>query len=422
MPTSNRTRRTVGIAAGATLASTLFGAGCETSGTPAGDDSHVRAQGPSPTRVALIPTAHSRTQQAFSWRTDAPTKRGFVQVRRNGETRMVVARRSRTLTVPGWAYTSRHHAAVVRRLKPDSRYRYRVGVPGAWSNWRSFRTAHGPHRPWRFVYFGDAQKGLASAWPRTVDRALKGRDVDLLLHAGDLVDDPTHDTQWSAWFRALDPYRRTTPMLPAVGNHELRGDEGLRIYRAQFRLPRNGPRPTTYAIDYQGVRFVVLNTNRSDDRTQRRFLRRKLHRARHRWSMVLFHEPIFASTHDRDTTPQRSAWLRILEHQGADLVLQGHDHVYARGFLRRDAAAAAEPRRSPMYAVSDSGGKYYSLDDGHDWTSHDARRVKAAENLTSYQVIRVTRRALTYRSIVSAKADAADAHVGEVIDRFRVER
>ncbi|MDN5851571.1 MAG: metallophosphoesterase family protein [Actinomycetia bacterium] len=402
--------------------STLVGAGCESTGDATGDDAPLREPRSTPTRIALTPTAHPRKWQAFSWRTNNATKRGYVQIRHAGMKRVIKAGRSRRVTFPEWDYTSRHHAAVVRKLRPDTRYRYRVGVRGAWSRWHRFRTAHGPHRRWQFAYFGDAQKGLTTTWPHTVDRALNGRDVDLILHAGDLVNDPTRDRQWSAWFRALRPYRRTTSMMPAVGNHELHGDKQLRMYRAQFRLPKNGPRPTTYAIDYQGVRFVVLDANHPEDRAQRRFLRSKLHHARHRWTVVLFHKPMFASTHDRDTRAQRSAWLRILERQGADLVLQGHDHVYARGYLRRRADAAAKPRKSPMYAVSDSGGKYYSMDNGHDWTSHGARRVKAAEKVTTYQVIRVTPRALTYRSIVSAKGKGADEHVGEVIDRFRVKR
>ncbi|HLR84187.1 MAG TPA: metallophosphoesterase family protein [Nocardioidaceae bacterium] len=418
----SRSRRVAAVAARAAVASALVGAGCGPADDSENDEAPLRGLRSTPTRIALTPTAHPRRWQAFAWRTNEATKRGFVQVRRGGKTRVIRAGRSRTVSFPGWGHTSRHHAALVRRLRPDTRYRYRVGVPGAWSGWRAFRTAHGPHRRWQFAYFGDAQRGLTTTWPRTVDRALRSRDVDLMLHAGDLVDEPTHDAQWSAWFRALHPYRRTTTMMPAVGNHELREDKRLWMYRAQFRLPQNGPAPTTYAIDYQGVRFVVLDANRTEDRAQRRFLRKKLHRARHRWTVVLFHKPMFASTRDRDTTPQRAAWLRILERQGADLVLEGHDHVYARGYLRRSAGAAAKPRTSPMYAVADSGGKYYSLDGGGDWASHDARRVEAAENVTTYQLIRVSPRALTYRSIVSATGVGADHEVGEVIDRFRVKR
>ena len=420
MPRSNRWRRVTGVAAGS-VAVLVLAAGGDASEV---DDEPAEAQTaslqPTPWRIALTPTTYPRTSQAFAWRTSEATKHGHVQVRRAGKTRTFKAHRSRTVTFPDWNYVVREHAAVARKLRPDTRYRYRVGAPRVWSGWRTFKTAHGPHRSWQFAYFGDAQQELETVWRRTVRRALHDRDVDLTLHAGDLVNDPTHDAQWSHWFRSMYPYRRTTPMLPTVGNHELRADEHLEQYRSQFRLPKNGPAATTYAVDFQRVRFIVLDTNDPSDRAQRRYLRKKLDNAGHRWTVVLFHKPMFASTRDRDTTPQRSAWLRLLERQGADLVLQGHDHVYARGYLRRNADAAAGQHKSPMYAVADAGGKYYSLDDGNDWTSHGARRVKAAENVSTYQLVRVTPRALTYRSIVSATDKGTDKQVGDVLDRFRV--
>lgn len=413
-------RRVTTAAACGTIPFALLTAGCTSpQADPAAPDPEA-----TPSRIALTPTAHPRTSLAFAWRTDRATKRGFVQVRRagGGKKRRVRESRDRTVTFAGWDYTSRHHAAVVRSLRPDTRYRYRVGAPGAWSTWRTFRTAHGPYRRWRFAYFGDAQIELDTTWRRSVDRAFDGRSIDLTLHAGDLVDQPTDDAQWSAWFRGLRPHRRTTPVLPAVGNHALRGDKRLRQFRSHFRLPENGPTATTYAVDYQGVRFIALDTNHPSDRAQRRFLRYQLEHAGRRWTVVLFHKPIFASTRDRDSSPQRSAWLRTLERHGADLVLQGHDHVYARGYVRRRADAAAGRHKRPMYVVSNAGGKYYALDGGHDWRRHGARRVEAVENVSTYQIVRVTRSTLTYRSVVTATGRGADADVGDVVDRFRLER
>ena len=400
----------------------LLVAGCVSADETSPDEPALPGAKSTPSRIALTPTAHPRKEMAFAWRTDEGTTSGSVQVRRSGEKRVVEEGRDRTVTFPGWNYTSRHHAAVVRGLRPDTAYRYRVGTTGAWSRWRTFRTAHGPHQRWRFAYFGDAQSSLDTVWKHTVDRALDHRNVDLLLHAGDLVNEPTDDSLWSQWFRGLSPHRLNTAMLPAVGNHELRDDSDLRQYRAHFRLPRTGPRATSFSVDYQGVRFIVLDTNDPSNRSQRRFLRRKLVGAGSRWAVVVFHKPVFASTHDRDTTRQRHAWLRTLERAGADLVLQGHDHVYARGFLRRRADAEAGPRREPMYAVANAGGKYYHLDNGHDWTSHGAKRVEAEEGVSTYQIVRVTPRALAYRSVVSATDEVSDLKVGETLDRFRITR
>ncbi|UYM03803.1 purple acid phosphatase family protein [Solicola gregarius] len=423
MATVRTSARAAGLAAAVVA---LIASACQADEAPDSGATRAAAPGSHPTRVMLTVATHPRTSQAFSWRTGKSTKRGVVQLRRVGrpKVRVVRANGSRTVTFPDWQYTSRHHRTVVHGLRPDTRYRYRVGRPGAWTGWRTFRTAHGPHQPWMFAYFGDSQKNVGGAWNRAADRALRHRPgVDLMLHAGDLVDEPTDDRQWTDWFRALAPYRRTTSSLPAVGNHELRDDPQLRQFRALFRLPRNGPRRTAYSVDYQGVRFIVLDANNTSDGAQRRYLARKLRKAGHRWTVVLFHKPIFAGAVGRDSNPQRKAWLRTLERRGADLVLQGHDHVYARGYLRRGAPHEAGERKRPMYADSVSGGKYYPLDRGrNDWTRHGAKRVEAEQDVSTYQLIRITRGALTYRSVVVATGDGTDEHVGDVIDRFRLKR
>ncbi|UPK75942.1 metallophosphoesterase family protein [Nocardioidaceae bacterium SCSIO 66511] len=416
--------RATGIAAVAiALASTACSSAVEDD--PGTDERRV-APSAEPSRVILTPTKHPRTMQAFGWRTAESTRRGVVQLHRVGhrKRRTVKAFARRTVTFPDWHYTSRHHRTVVRKLRPDTRYRYRVGRPGAWSTWRTFRTAHGPRKPWTIAYFGDAQLNVGGAWDKSAHRALHHRpSVDMMLYGGDLVDDPTDDSQWTEWFHALTPNRRTTNSLSTVGNHELRGDPHERQYLAHLRMPRNGPRPTAFSIDYQGVRFIVLDANDPSDRAQRRFLKRKLRGAGDRWKVMLFHKPIFAGAVGRDSSAQRKAWLATLERRGADVVLQGHDHVYARGFLRRGAPHEAGARKRPMYVDAVSGGKYYKLDRGdNDWTRHGAKRVEAEQGVSTFQLIRVTRKTLTYRSVVAATGAGTDEHVGDVIDRFRIKR
>lgn len=412
--------RTSAVAAGAL--SLIAAAGCIGDDSPPGAP---RPPGDAPARIVLTATTDPDTSQAVAWRT-APGTRGSVQVRRAGSdnTRTVDARHH-DVSFAEWSYESRQHTAVLRGLRPDTRYRYRVGSARAWSGWLSFRTAQtaASYEPWKFAYFGDAQKGLTKQWPRSVDRALDGRPgVDLMVQVGDLVDAPTDDGQWSDWFRALAPYRQRIDTLGAVGNHELIGDPDLEQYRSHFRFPSNGPDgrdETTYVVDYQGVRFIVLDSNHLDDADQRQFLQRKLRRAGDRWTVVVFHRPIFAIAAARDSTPQREAWLDTLERYDADLVLQGHDHAYARGRVPPDSDVAAGADDRPVYAVSVAGGKYYPID-GAGWAEHGARLEAAAADTSTYQLVRVTPRALTYRSVVSVSGPGGET--GETIDRFRLTR
>ena len=46
---------------------------------------------------------------------------------------------------------------------------------------------------------------------------------------------------------------------------------------------------------------------------------------------MTFHHPMFSNEPARNNPTQRATWLPLFENYGVDLVLQGHDHSYARG-------------------------------------------------------------------------------------------
>ncbi len=84
-----------------------------------------------------------------------------------------------------------------------------------------------------------------------------------------------------------------------------------------------------------------------------------------------------------------------------DLVLQGHDHVYARG---RGFCPGEEDCRGPIYVTSVSGPGMYKLD-GRNWMD------RAAENTQLFQVISISGNVLSYQSITV---------IGEVYDAFEL--
>ena len=99
-----------------------------------------------------------------------------------------------------------------------------------------------------------------------------------------------------------------------------------------------------------------------------------------------------------------------------DLVLQGHDHVYARGC---DPGLDDNPKEnSPVYVTSVSGPKMYKLE-RKDWMD------KAGENMQLFQVIAISENILSYKSMtVTGKVyDAFDVikkedGAGELINRI----
>ena len=111
--------------------------------------------------------------------------------------------------------------------------------------------------------------------------------------------------------------------------------------------------------NYQGVRFIVLDTFGGDLEQQSAFLDTALETNRQRWTVVLQHAGPFASRSDRNNSAIRSAFQPLYDKYKVDPVLSGHDHSYNRGY---DGS-----KDSTVYAVSDSGPKFYEAST-KDWT------------------------------------------------------
>jgi hypothetical protein len=345
-----------------------------------------------PDRIVLTPGADPATAMAVSWRTD------MAQGMTEAELAELMPApnfglRARAVSGLSRATTSengeaRYHQARFEGLKPDTAYAYRVKGAAGWSEWHQFRTAAAEARPFRFLYFGDTQNRILDigslAWRRAFLQA--GSPV-LALHAGDLVasrDDLVHDDEWGEWTAAGGWALATVPQLPAAGNHEYvdvplpGGRETRRLaphWPLLFALPPNGApgvEATTFVVDWQDVRFIVLDGTSALDlgtlAAQTRWLDQRLAESRARWKIVLFHQPIFTCARPGDTPPLKKAWVPILEKHGVDLVLQGHDHCYSRLTAAdgRDAGArrrAAGGAQGPVYLVSVAGAKMYGLND-----------------------------------------------------------
>ncbi|WP_182481285.1 purple acid phosphatase family protein [Nocardioides immobilis] len=393
------------------------------------------APGPEPDRIVLNPTPTPTRSVTVTWRTDVTTRDGVAEwiPADGGRAGRVRSKQTRvSLPSAGMAAPARHHTATMDGLDPATSYRFRVGSDTTgWSPWRRVRTAGTGTEPWTFLYFGDAQVSLDEVWPANVERALaRYPGAALSLHAGDLINDADQDEQWAQWFAAAGRLASEKLVVASPGNHEYQGDDLLQQYRAHFGMPDNGPRlhrEDVWFTDYQGVRFISLNGNAPfGGGDQAAWVRRLLTNNPMRWSVVTFHQPMFSATPERDNGRLRNRWLPVFEEYGVDLVLQGHDHTYARGHLASGEVGDGT-HTGPVYVVSNAGGKYYPLDRGrrNNWTVNGAIRAVAYEGVTTYQAIRVHEDRLVYRSHASWFRDDPNPDglaLDEVVDAFTVER
>jgi hypothetical protein len=384
-----------------------------------------------PDRIILTWEDDPTTTQSVTWRTDTSVTGAVAEVAlatpHPGFVNAAVRVEATSQTVDGSVVdgeyvVARYHTATMRDLIPDTLYAYRVGDGETWSEWFQFRTASDAREPFSFVYFGDAQNDVMSLWSRVVRAsALKAPDMAFMIHAGDLINRAHRNTEWGEWFEAGAFLHAMFPAIATPGNHETDpynlqeaalGTEHLSIWwQPQFAFPDNGPEgidaETAYYIDYQGVRIISLNST-TDREAQSAWLDRVLAENPHEWAIVTHHHPVYSASEGRDNEGLRAAWKPIYDKHGVDLVLQGHDHAYARGRSTTWAASAAEnvtgganlrdDETGTVYVVSVSGRKMYDLKpDG--WEGYEGvDRDRAAENTQLFQVISVDGDRLRYQA------------------------
>jgi 3',5'-cyclic AMP phosphodiesterase CpdA len=310
-------------------------------------------------------------------------------------------------------------------LAPATKYAYRVGDGNNWSEWFHFSTAGNGPQPFTFIYFGDAQNDIRSMWSRIVREAQSDAPkAAFMLHAGDLVNNANRDAEWGEWFGGGHWLNAMMPSIATPGNHEYEkitnadGDEVGRTlsrhWRPSFAFPENGPEgleESVYWLDFQGVRFISLNSNEQQE-VQCEWVRQVLAANPNRWTIVTFHHPLYSSASGRDNVGLRELWKPIFDEYQVDLVLQGHDHSYARTGLDLPAGTenlgtGVNVKRGPtVYVVSVSGPKQYDV---------DARPFfkRTASGAQLYQIIHVDRDELQYEARVAN---------GELYDAFTLRK
>tara|TARA_R100001039_G_C1848394_1_gene108451 strand:+ start:912 stop:2306 length:1395 start_codon:yes stop_codon:yes gene_type:complete len=395
---------------------------------PAGETSPYLATA-FPDRIVLTATADPARAQTVNWRTRGSVDQAYAQITRatgspglhlnakniSGETRPLDAHN-------GLAH---HHHVTFTGLEPDTLYAYRVRGDNTWSEWFQFRTAKDDFSPHAAIYFGDAQNAVKSHFSRVIREAYSTAPrAQVMVHAGDLVNagaEDNHDDEWGEWFDAGSFINSMLVNVAVAGNHEhIREQNGPRIlmpqWPAHFRFPANGPAPlqnTVYYMDYQGVRYIGLDSQQAlqDEallRLQAEWLRGVLGNNPNRWTVVSYHHPMFSVSLGRDNPPLREHWQPVFDEFNVDLVLQGHDHTYGRGENVATGASGQMSGSGPMYVVSVSGPKMYMLAEHN----HDAMD-RVGEDVQLFQVMEFLEDRIVYQ---------ARTATGELYDAFDIER
>lgn len=374
-----------------------------------------------PDRIMLTFYNNPATSRAVTWRTNTDIATAYAQIAEatvnSGFTENVKTIEAETEVFDLGMYkanaslTVHYHSVVFKKLKPDQLYVYRVGDgDNYWSEWIQFRTAKTSYAPTEFVYFGDAQNEVLDHWSRVIRMAYQtAPNASFVIHAGDLINNAHRDYEWAEWYKAGGFIHSQWTAIPVVGNHEFRPkvkgeSRELAIqWRPQFTLPiekqlNETLHETVYTVDYQDIRIIVLNSNdKLEEQTQ--YLEAQLKSSKAKWNIITCHHSIFSPAKGRDFQFARKTWKPILDKYNVDLVLNGHDHTYARGHVpQRTSDSDNLDDITTVYVTSVSGPKQYGLDKEQMklYAEDDYESDKTAEQTQFYQVITIDDNTLTY--------------------------
>ena len=388
---------------------------------------HWEIPSKNPDRIILTFHGDPATSRAVTWRTDNNIKKGVAEIaiatvnsnfKSTSSTYEAISKPFDLGQYKGNnSLIVNYHSVIFENLKPDELYAYRVGDGNEyWSEWIQFRTAQKRKATTEFVYFGDAQNNILSDWSRVIRMAYQtAPNASFAIHAGDLINNAHQDYEWAEWFKAGGFIHSQWTAIPVLGNHEFwplskeHGKRELSIqWRPQFTLPVENSlskklHETVYTVDYQNIRIIVLNSN-YNLREQTKYIEQKLKTSKAKWNIVTCHHSVFSPAKGRDFEYGREHWKPLFDKYNVDLVLNGHDHTYARGHVPElNEICKDSGEIKTVYVTSVSGPKHYKLDPYQikDYNKDGYLLDKSAQYIQFYQVITIDDNQLTYLAYTS---------------------
>ena len=381
---------------------------------------HWEIPSKNPDRIILTFHEDPSESRAVTWRTDTTIKNAYAEIAEATVNSNFVTNSkkymAKTETFDLGLYKGNkslkvhYHSVAFNHLKPNKIYVYRVGDGKShWSEWIQFKTAKNEYAPTKFVYFGDAQNDVLSHWSRVIRMAYQNApDASFVIHAGDLINNAHKDYEWAQWFKSGGFIHSQWTAIPVVGNHEFiplnRGDERkLAIqWKPQFTLPIEKEldeklHETVYTVDYQDIRIIVLNSN-GMLKEQTQYVEQQLKKSTAKWNIITCHHSVFSPAEGRDFEYARKKWKPLFDEFNVDLVLNGHDHTYARGHVPTISTTKGSKNLGTIYVTSVSGPKQYPLDREQikRYSKEGYQLDKSAEQTQFFQVITIENNKLIY--------------------------
>ena len=318
-----------------------------------------------PSNIFVSPGDSSDTSAYITWRTNLDTIGTVINYRKKGDSNWITDSTSGYtervyVSLNGAHQEYLSHIVCIKDLEPGTEYEYYVGDGTSNSSAYSFKTTNDSLD---IIFLGDPQNSNVAGYQITsnvIEAAFnKLPSASLVMYAGDIVDNVTLESQWDAFHSVIGKYNTNYISAAATGNHDV-----ITNYSDPFIYSLT---PNQNGVDVIGSCYsfvagnaliaVIDTETASKFDAQAKWLKNLMLTTDKDFKIVLMHRSPYASNYDEPYI--RDYWPQVFEDAGVDLVLSGHDHVYASTTMKDGKKVSVN--EGVTYVVGGtSGQKYYS--------------------------------------------------------------
>ncbi len=311
---------------------------------------------PAPSRVLLTFGNNGEQSRILSWQYDSIPCSAWVELILNDDTLRIEATSKEVISTGG---KSVYYQAELNNLLWNTDYQYRINHPEVKSGFFHFSMPDSTRKEFSFIYIGDVQDTVNGVFPEIMQHIRRENpDVQFYLFGGDLIERP-HDRYWNQFFKSVDSISQQMPIVAVPGNHEyIKGISGYMEKRFELVFPyfqdkAAGEANHVFTFNYKEAQFFLLDSNNGiiNLYKQRKWLSRELEESDARWKIVVLHHPVYSIRGKFNNLFVRMLFNPVIKKNKVDLVLQGHEHGYAR------ITDGDEP--TPLYIISHNAPKIY---------------------------------------------------------------
>ena len=261
-------------------------------------------------------------------------------------------------------------------LLPNQTYIYRIRDRISMSDTYQFNTLS-QSEPLSFIFMTDIQAlSLQNAliYRDMMDVAIDYNDeVSFALISGDIVERGGNPDHWD-WFYESLIQMRSLPIVSVPGNHDYYLQDGVlrdqSYFNAFFNHPDNGPEDyvnSSYFFVTHDTLFIMLDVvTNAYGSNQIDWVEDVIANHPTTFIVVSMHYSPYGSTHTTTAADVLSTWGPIFDANQVDLVISGHDHVYARTPQMMNGVVSSNPNEGTVYIIGGSAGhKLYTVPEAY---------------------------------------------------------